>query len=275
MVVTCRDSLKTNPAIHLSGNTGEAVSLHAENARIVDFHDPQGALKNARVENGAVIGELTHNAGDHLVFGLIEQGQIRQWQLFKIHVTDVQADQSLASKTEVNIPKDARWDQVPIDSALDGDIRAIYQQQYLSPRPNTCSLRLATDGYSTWQMVLNKRNKAPDIDLANLPSLCDSHGNLLAGNGVPFLHSSSGKNNIAFTSRWDNWPKQIEVPVNRSGNAVWFLLCGTTNPMEVRIPNAELRHELLRRRRGESGNRAPFQFLDSVPVWRRRLRLQS
>jgi hypothetical protein len=90
-------------------------------------------------------------------------------------------------------------------------------------------------------MVLNKRNKAPEIDLSNLSSLIDGHGNLLAENRVPFLFSNNGKNNIAFTSRWDNWPKRIDVPVNRSGNAVWFLLCGTTNPMEVRIPNAELR----------------------------------
>jgi hypothetical protein len=29
--------------------------------------------------------------------------------------------------------------------------------------------------------------------------------------------------------------------VNKAGNAAWFLICGTTDPMEVRIPNAELR----------------------------------
>ena len=31
------------------------------------------------------------------------------------------------------------------------------------------------------------------------------------------------------------------MPVNQTGDAVWFLVCGTTNPMEVRIANAELR----------------------------------
>jgi hypothetical protein len=239
--VTCRDSLKTNPAIRISANVGETLSLHVENARIVDFHDPQGAITNAKLVDGAISGNFSDNAGDHLVLALIQVGDARQWQLFKIHITDARASQALAAKTELSVPKDARWAEVPIEPALNGDIRAIYKQKYLSPRPNTCSLRLATDGYSTWQMVLNKRNGAPEIDLADLPSLSDSHGNLLVQNGVPFLFSNGGKDNIAFTSRWDNWPREIDVPVNRTGDAVWFLLCGTTNPMEVRIPNAELR----------------------------------
>jgi len=62
----------------------------------------------------------------------------------------------------------------------------------------------------------------------------------VCGKGVPFRWPT-GANNIAFTSRWDNWPEKVEVPVNKTGDAAWFLLCGTTNPMEVRIANAELR----------------------------------
>jgi hypothetical protein len=80
----------------------------------------------------------------------------------------------------------------------------------------------------------------PTITLDNVASLSDGHGNILAGKGIPFQAPADTKN-IAFTSRWDNWPRQVSIPVNQSGNAVWFLLCGTTNPMEVRIPNAELR----------------------------------
>lgn len=80
----------------------------------------------------------------------------------------------------------------------------------------------------------------PEISLDNIKSLSDGHGNILAGSGVPFGTPGDDKN-IAFTSRWDNWPKEVTVPVNRTGDAAWFLLCGTTNPMEVRIPNAELR----------------------------------
>jgi len=238
--VTCQDALKTYPATYLSGNSGDQVTLKVEDGQLVDFHDPQGALNSAQVQNGLVVGVLTTNAGDHLVFGLAQVGDARQWRLFKLHVTDAQAEKYLADKTKVEVPANANWNPVEMQPVLNGDIRTIYQQKYLSPRPNTCSLRLATDGYSTWQQVLSKNSHVPEIDLSAVPALTDGNGRILAGKNVPFLWSN-GNRNIAFTSQWDNWPKQITVPVNATGNAVWFLLCGTTDPMEVRIANAELR----------------------------------
>ncbi len=238
--VTCQDALKTYPAIYISGNSGDSVALQAEVGKLVDFHDPQGALKNAQVQNGSVVGVLTTNAGDHLVFGLAEMGEAQQWRLFKLHVTDVQTDKYLGDKTQVAVPANARWNPIDLQPILNGDIRTIYKQKYLSPRPNTCSLRLATDGYSTWQMSGSGENRAPEINLDDVASLSDGKGHIMAGKNVPFLWPS-GKTNIAFTSQWDNWPKQITVPVNKTGEAVWFLLCGTTDPMEVRIANAELR----------------------------------
>ncbi len=238
--ITCQDLLKTYPATYISGNSGDSVTLQAEDAKIVDFHDPQGALKNARVESGSIIGVLTTNAGDHLVFGLAEVGEAQQWRLFKLHATDVQADKYIVDKTQVEVPANVHWNTVDIQPVLNGDIRTIYKQKYLSPRPNTCSLRLAVDGYSTWQMSGGGESRAPEISLNDVPSLTDGKGHILAGKNVPFLWSN-GNTNIAFTSQWDNWPKQITMPVNKTGNAVWFLLCGTTDPMEVRIANAELR----------------------------------
>jgi hypothetical protein len=219
---------------------GDPVTLQGPNGQIVDFHDPQGVLRNGKVVNGTVTGTLGSNAGDHVVFALSQLGGTEQWRMFKIHVTDVKAESDLSAKTTVDVPSGAQFDQVDMRQAMNGDIRAIYQQQYVSPRPNTCSLRLATDGYSSWQMSGGPEMRTPAINLANLQSLSDGHGNLLAGKGVPFRAPGDGKN-IAFTSRWDNWPHQVNVPVNKAGNAAWFLLCGTTNPMEVRIPNAELR----------------------------------
>lgn len=221
------------------GDTGDRVTLRAPGGQITDFDDPEGVLAGAKVTNGEIHATLTANAGYHVVFAMTAVGGTWQWRMFKVHVTGAQADDAVAAKANVDIPQNARWEQVPMQSAMNGDIRAIYKQQYLSPRPNTCSLRLATDGYSTWQMVLAKNHAPPDITLDNIKSLDDGRGDISAG-GVPFQWTG-GANNIAFTSTWDNWPRKIDVPVNKTGDAVWFLLCGTTNPMEVRIANAELR----------------------------------
>ena len=216
------------------------MTLKAPRGQILEFHDPQNVLQNAKVVDGNVVASLAANPGDHEVFGLAQVGASQQWRIFKIHVTDLQADRETAARTNVTVPAGAKFAPVDLKPLFNGDVRSIYQQQYLSPRPNTCSLRLATDGYSTWQMSGGPQLRTPTIRLDNVPSLSDGHGNIRAGSGITFPAIAEGKN-IVFTSRWDNWPKQVEVPVEQSGSAIWFLLCGTTNPMEVRIPNAELR----------------------------------
>jgi hypothetical protein len=125
--------------------------------------------------------------------------------------------------------------------ALNADVRTVFQQRYLSPRPNTCSLRLATDGYNTWQSILDpKVSKVPVIGLEQIPSLLDGEDRIRTSDRVPFAWGGDHAN-IAFTSRWDNWPVKVDVPVHRRARAAYFLLCGTTNPMEVRIANAVLR----------------------------------
>ena len=50
-----------------------------------------------------------------------------------------------------------------------------------------------------------------------------------------------GEKNIAFTSLWDNFPRKLTIPVNKKGTAAWFLVAGSTNPMQCWIPNAILR----------------------------------
>jgi hypothetical protein len=64
---------------------------------------------------------------------------------------------------------------------------------------------------------------------------------LVTAQGVPFHWGGEPDKNVAFASLWDNWPDQISVPVNQSGDAAWFLICGSTTVMQGRIANAVLR----------------------------------
>ncbi len=151
----------------------------------------------------------------------------------RYQVTKVRPLPPLVSKPP-QVPAGAKWATLDMAGSFNGDVRTIFQQQYLTPRPNTCSLRLATDGYSTWQMMLNPKHKPPEIKL-------DKPGEpVMTPQGVPFGKIGAEKN-IAFTSLWDNWPRRVSVPVNKAGDAVWLLVCGFTPPMQGRIANAELR----------------------------------
>jgi len=70
--------------------------------------------------------------------------------------------------------------------------------------------------------------------------MLDENNHLITPQRVPFAWNS-GSENIAFTSMWDNYPARIDFPVNKTGDAVYFLVCGSTNVMQCQIANAVLR----------------------------------
>ena len=240
VVVVAGEISPANRAIEISGNSGDKISLAAGRGKLIEFHDPQKVLADAKIVGGKISGVLTTNAGHHIVLGLTQNGDAQFWQVFKLNVIDAKADAATASKLVQAIPAAAQWNCLDLDASFNADVRTIYQQKYLSPRPNTCSLRLAVDGYSTWQMMLDPKNKPPVIDFTNVPRLQTQPRRIVSTQGVPF-HWSGSVTNIAFTSQWDNWPRKVTVPVNKSGDAIWFLVCGTSNPMQVQIANAVLR----------------------------------
>lgn len=224
-------------AIHFTGNVGDPISLNVRGRHVIAIDDPQQTLIDAKVQDGAIVGKLANNPGHHLVFATLDGGTPQQ-RLLKIHVTDRAAEAAHEANTLREPAKDARYECIDIQKAFNGDIRTIFKQQYLSPRPNTCSARLGTDGYSPWTFYYWDA-KAPEIDLTNVPKLLTAD-RLTTPQGVPFAWSNADRD-IAFTSLWDNWPKQATMPINRRGEAIWFLVCGSTNPMQCRIANADLR----------------------------------
>lgn len=180
------------------------------------------------------------NAGHQIFETLATSGDLAQRRLHKVRVVDPAGEARRAATRLTNAPAAARWHVVDLSAHLNGDVRSIFQQRYLSPRPNTCSLRLAQDGYSTWQMMLKKSHRPPVVDVTNVVSLLDPAGRIRTPAGAQFAWPAGGSN-IAFTSRWDNWPDAVSVPVNRGGEAIWFLVAGFTPPMQTGIANAELR----------------------------------
>jgi len=222
IAIACTDPLPQFPAVPLEVTAGD------------NPHPPVG---DAKLQEYATFPKTP---GYHLIDAQVQIGAALQRRLFKVKVNDPQAAAAEAAGVFEKVPAGAQWQSVPMAPLFNGDIRTIFQQKYLTPRPATCSLRLATDGYSTWQMMLSKEHKAPTIDLSGVAALRADATGLRTPQGVPFAWAD-GACNIAFTSMWDNWPRQVVVPINRKAEGLWLLLCGFTNPMQCRIANAELR----------------------------------
>lgn len=45
------------------------------------------------------------------------------------------------------------------------------------------------------------------------------------------------KKNIIFTSQWDNYPKEVTVPLSGNASHAWMLMAGSTNPMQSQLDN--------------------------------------
>lgn len=226
-------------SIRLKALVGQTMHLRAGELNIEEWRDPQGVLVGACLHQGGIVASAASNPGHHQVQALVREGSLTQWCLFKIEIEDPADHAEAAARRAPQVSKDTRWDCCDISPFLNADVTGIYKQKYLSPRPKSCSTSIGVDGYSPWTFAYWKIDP-PAVDLSNIHNMMDDQGLLLTPQGVPFRWGGN-ESNIAFVSLWDNWPREVALPVNRTGEGVWLLICGTTNPMQCRIANARIR----------------------------------
>lgn len=241
VAVTAADTLPEMGWVEVKGITGRKVDLKlpdAANTTLVSFQDPLGVLTDATITGNTITATLSTNAGHRRVFATVKTGALEQTRIFNLQN---QSEPETTAITPAEVPSGANWKTVDISAHLSANIIQIYERKYLSPRPQTVSARIGTDGYSPWCFPHWEVSR-PKIAIDKLPSLLDisDPSRLVTPQGVPFLWGGSSKN-VAFASLWDNWPDKVTVPVNQAGEAAWFLICGSTTVMQNRIANAVLR----------------------------------
>ena len=136
-------------------------------------------------EGATLQGSLANKPGHHLVWAEVQVGALPQVQVFKLHITDPKARRSARPSLRARRRRTGAGTCLDLAPHYNGDIKTIFQQQYLSPRPQTCSVRLGVDGYSAWTFPYWKES-APAIDLDHLDQLDDGHGRILTPQNVPF-----------------------------------------------------------------------------------------
>lgn len=225
--------------MHVITNSGETFTVSFPDSKIVEVSDPQAVLSNIEINDNAIKAKAASvNKYHTLIVSLLKNG-FPQLQSIRLRIENPELDKREKERFVESVLENARWDCVKMDGVMNGDIRTIYQQEYLSPRPNTVSLRIGSDGYSAWTFPYWD-SKAPVVTLDSLSKIWKDEHLIETPQQVPFRWNELNRN-VAFTSLWDNFPGRITVPVNRKGDAVWFLICGTTNPMQCHIANAVLK----------------------------------
>jgi hypothetical protein len=223
-------------------NVSDLITLKVSESKIMEIYDPQEVLQDQQIKEGTFSAHIKSGSkGFHTVIASVMVDKAPQWRVFRINVKDREADARNLERVVHSVPSNAKWESINISSRLNADVRTIYQQKYMSPRPNTSSLRLGIDGYSSWtQQHWAKKRPPLSFGLDSVKNMMDDKGHLITPQKVPFLWSGVEKN-VSFTSMWDNYPTSIDFPVNKKGDAIYFLICGSTNVMQCQIANAVLR----------------------------------
>jgi hypothetical protein len=131
----------------------------------------------------------------------------------------------------------ARIDAAPVDLApwFNDRVSAIFKAgKYQSPRAPYVTLALPSQGIGAWAGHLNA---LPEIDDAGLRAL---GGTLALPNGLHFATPGGTGANVVFTSQWDNYPRDVTIPLHGQARRAFLLMAGSTNFMQSRIDNGEI-----------------------------------
>ncbi|MGV8827267.1 MAG: DUF4450 domain-containing protein [Breznakibacter sp.] len=128
------------------------------------------------------------------------------------------------------------YEVVDMDKVFNATVDQIFKNRYLTPRSPYTTLQIPTQGIGEWCHP----NLMAEIDDSGFRRKVEN--NLFATPfGVPFRTTAeTGKDNIAFTTLWDNYPESITVPVSGRASHAYFLMAGSTNHMQSHVVNGQL-----------------------------------
>lgn len=135
--------------------------------------------------------------------------------------------------TDWEIENQGEFKNISLASKYNEKVTEIFNQKYLSPRQEIPTLQLPWQGIGNWCYPLI----TAQIDDSGLMN--KRKNNKVDYLGIPFLIDKTDKN-IAFASQWDNYPDSVEIPLNGKGKKIYFLMAGSTNPMQSQIVNGKI-----------------------------------
>ncbi|MBD0832596.1 DUF4450 domain-containing protein [Aestuariibaculum sp. TT11] len=229
-------ALLEHPKFEFIGLQEDIKSFVTDKAEIIQVYNPQLAIKSLNKTSHALDFEINAQKGHKTFFVQLKQNDLHWWQ--PIHVDVLQPDKSSKfQKWETTLPKNTNFSMVNLNPFFNSNVNHIFQETYLSPRPTSPTLQLPTQGIGNWCYPYIQ----PVIDDSGLRKKAGNNNTIITPQHIPFkTPSNPNTKNIAFVSQWDNFPNQIEIPLSGQAKHAYFMMAGTTNPMQSRVVNGEI-----------------------------------
>lgn len=132
-----------------------------------------------------------------------------------------------------------RFETLDLSTAFNDRVTQIFRNEYRAPRSPHVSLATPKQGIGAWAGHVNETAVIDDSGLR--AAAAAGRGRIVLPNGVPLATPSApGARNVAFTSRWENYPREVAVSVGGRARRLVLLMAGSTNHMQSRIDNGEV-----------------------------------
>ena len=136
---------------------------------------------------------------------------------------------------------DSSGTTAPIDLTryFNDRVTQVFKNEYRSPRSPFVSLATPKQGIGAWAGHVNA---TADIDDTGLRAAARAgHNRITLPNGVSLATPGDPDvKNVVFVSQWDNYPKEVTVPLSGESHGLVLLMAGSTNHMQSRFENGEV-----------------------------------
>jgi len=197
-----------------------------------ELYDPQEVLKEVVTGKDVLSARFKQKGGHKVFFIKTKQGAFTWWQPIEIYIIEtVEANEIKKIDGPLNFEK------IDLAASFNDGVTQIFKNKYLSPRPKSPTLQLPTQGIGNWAYNSVQVN----INDSGLRSLAGIKNEIVTSTGIPFQTPSVvGSKNIVFTSMWDNYPDSVIIPLKGNSSRAYFLMAGSTNPMQSRLINGDI-----------------------------------
>ena len=131
-----------------------------------------------------------------------------------------------------------KLEMISLAPFFNDQVTQIFRNEYRSPRSPFASLAVPKQGIGGWC----EPNASFDVDDSGLRALAKENGDrIILPDGIPLATpGEAGAKNIIFTSQWDNYPRDVSVPLAGKSSHAFLLLAGSTGAMQSQLDNGEI-----------------------------------
>lgn len=166
----------------------------------------------------------------------------------------------IVHQKQQNLAENQVFKTIDLSNVFNDKVTRIFKNKYLSPRPQSATLQLPIQGIGNWCYPLVDAN----IDDSGLRQKAKRQNGLIHYQQIPFsTPADSSQVNIAFASKWDNFPDTLLIlPKEKvQGKNMHLLMAGTTNPMQSQMVNGKIVIQY------ESGEKTTFELHNPNNWW--------